>query len=58
MVVDVIHPGRANVAKSELSDLLAGMYKADAKLTVTFGFKTKFGDLQALISKERKQMKS
>jgi small subunit ribosomal protein S24e len=43
MVVDVIHPGRANVAKAELSDLLAGMYKADPKLTITFGFRTKFG---------------
>lgn len=43
MIVDVIHPGRANVAKKELEELLAGMYKADAKLTVTFGFRTKYG---------------
>lgn len=43
MVVDVIHPGRANVSKSELSELLAGIYKADSKLTITFGFRTKFG---------------
>mmetsp|Transcript_2891 Transcript_2891/g.4594 ORF Transcript_2891/g.4594 Transcript_2891/m.4594 type:complete len:115 (-) Transcript_2891:195-539(-) len=43
MVVDVIHPGRANVSKNELCDLLAGMYKADSKLTITFGFRTKFG---------------
>jgi small subunit ribosomal protein S24e len=43
MIVDVIHPGRANVAKSELCDLLAGMYKADTKLTLLFGFRTKFG---------------
>ena len=43
MIVDVIHPGRANVAKSELSDLLANMYKGDSKLTVLFGFRTKFG---------------
>lgn len=43
MVVDVIHPGRANVAKEELSELLAGMYKGDPKLTITFGFRTKFG---------------
>jgi small subunit ribosomal protein S24e len=43
MIVDVIHPGRANVAKKELEELLAGMYKADAKLTVSFGFRTKFG---------------
>eukprot|EP00934_Nitzschia_sp_Nitz4_P009239 Nitzschia sp. Nitz4//scaffold19_size178191//130460//131199//NITZ4_001999-RA/size178191-augustus-gene-0.155-mRNA-1//-1//CDS//3329540747//9229//frame0 len=43
MIVDVIHPGRANVSKSELCDLVAGMYKADAKLTSMFGFQTKFG---------------
>jgi small subunit ribosomal protein S24e len=43
MVVDVIHPGRANVSKTEVSELLAGMYKADPKLTTTFGFRTKFG---------------
>ncbi len=43
MIVDVIHPGRANVAKSELCDLLAGMYKGDTKLTSLFGFRTQFG---------------
>jgi len=43
MIVDVIHPGRANVSKDELSELLAGMYKGDAKLTILFGFRTKFG---------------
>mmetsp|Transcript_12436 Transcript_12436/g.29150 ORF Transcript_12436/g.29150 Transcript_12436/m.29150 type:complete len:137 (-) Transcript_12436:299-709(-) len=43
MIVDVIHPGRANVSKDELCDLLAGMYKGDSKLTIVFGFRTKFG---------------
>lgn len=43
MIVDVIHPGRPTVPKSELQDLLAGMYKSDAKLTILFGFRTKFG---------------
>ena len=43
MIVDVIHPGRANVSKSELCDMVAGMYKADSKLTILFGFQTKFG---------------
>ena len=43
MIVDVIHPGRANVAKSELCEKIAGMYKGDAKLTIMFGFQTKFG---------------
>ena len=43
MIVDVIHPGRPNVPKDELSEVVGGMHKADAKLTVMFGFKTKFG---------------
>jgi small subunit ribosomal protein S24e len=43
MIVDVLHPGRANVAKKELQDVIAGMFKADPKLTIVFGFKTKYG---------------
>jgi small subunit ribosomal protein S24e len=43
MIVDVIHPGRPSVPKTELQELLAGMYKGDGKLSITFGFKTKFG---------------
>ena len=43
MIVDIIHPGRANVPKKELQDVIGGMYKADAKLVVLFGFRTKFG---------------
>lgn len=43
MIVDVIHPGRATVPKEELAEVVSGMYKADAKLTVLFGFRTKFG---------------
>ena len=43
MIVDVIHPGRANVPKKELQEAIAGMYKGDAKLTLVFGFRTKFG---------------
>ena len=39
----MLHPGRANVAKSELQEVVAKMYKGDAKLTVLFGFRTKFG---------------
>ncbi|EEC47273.1 predicted protein [Phaeodactylum tricornutum CCAP 1055/1] len=42
-IVDIIHPGRANVPKSELQGVVGGMYKADPKLTVLFGFRTKFG---------------
>jgi len=43
MIVDVIHPGRANVPKSELQEVIGGMHKADAKLISLFGFRTKFG---------------
>mmetsp|Transcript_22677 Transcript_22677/g.49089 ORF Transcript_22677/g.49089 Transcript_22677/m.49089 type:complete len:138 (-) Transcript_22677:54-467(-) len=43
MIVDIIHPGRANVAKSELQEVVGGMHKTDAKLVTLFGFRTKFG---------------
>merc|ERR1711879_60100 len=44
MIVDVIHPGRAPVPKSELRPLLAKMYKVDNPETIVpFGFKTAFG---------------
>mmetsp|Transcript_23355 Transcript_23355/g.50674 ORF Transcript_23355/g.50674 Transcript_23355/m.50674 type:complete len:138 (+) Transcript_23355:67-480(+) len=43
MIVDIIHPGRPNVPKKELQDVIGGMYKADAKLVTMFGFRTKFG---------------
>ncbi|CAB9523513.1 40S ribosomal protein S24 [Seminavis robusta] len=43
MIVDVIHPGRPNVPKKELQEVIGGMYKGDPKLTMVFGFRTKFG---------------
>lgn len=43
MIVDVVHPGRASVPKSELQEVVGSMYKADPKLTVLFGFKIKYG---------------
>merc|ERR1719469_111811 len=43
MVVDIIHPGRANVAKSELQEVIGQMHKADPKLVMVFGCRTKFG---------------
>uniref|UniRef100_A0A7S1UR43 40S ribosomal protein S24 n=1 Tax=Grammatophora oceanica TaxID=210454 RepID=A0A7S1UR43_9STRA len=43
MIVDIIHPGRPNVPRSELQEVLGGMYKADSKLVILFGFRTKFG---------------
>jgi small subunit ribosomal protein S24e len=42
-IVDIIHPGRANVPKKELQEVIGGMYKTDSKLVVLFGFRTKFG---------------
>ncbi|TFY69746.1 hypothetical protein EVJ58_g214 [Rhodofomes roseus] len=42
-VVDVLHPSRANVSKTELSEQLAKMYKADKARVVPFGFRTAFG---------------
>mmetsp|Transcript_30822 Transcript_30822/g.45587 ORF Transcript_30822/g.45587 Transcript_30822/m.45587 type:complete len:137 (-) Transcript_30822:273-683(-) len=43
-IVDILHPGRANVPKSELQEVVAGMYKVnDPKLVSLFSFRTKFG---------------
>mmetsp|Transcript_18465 Transcript_18465/g.22918 ORF Transcript_18465/g.22918 Transcript_18465/m.22918 type:complete len:138 (-) Transcript_18465:142-555(-) len=42
-IIDVIHPGRANVPKSELQEVIGGMFNADPKLTMLFGFRVKFG---------------
>lgn len=44
MVVDVIHPDRANVSKAELQTELAKKFKvSDEKTIFCFGFKTAFG---------------
>jgi len=42
-IVDVIHPLRPPISKTEVSEKLAGIYKADPARVVTFGFKTHFG---------------
>jgi len=42
-IVDVLHPSRPNVPKSELSEKLAALYKTDKARVITFGFKTHFG---------------
>jgi small subunit ribosomal protein S24e len=43
-ILDVLHPGRANVPKSELREKLAKMYDiADATQVSLFGFRTAFG---------------
>ena len=42
-VVDIIHPGRANLPKTEIRDKLAKMYKTTSDVIFCFGFKTHFG---------------
>eukprot|EP00742_Colponemidia_sp_Colp-10_P000012 GILJ01000015.1.p1 GENE.GILJ01000015.1~~GILJ01000015.1.p1 ORF type:complete len:133 (+),score=24.12 GILJ01000015.1:64-462(+) len=43
-VIDVIHPGQANISKKDLKEKVAKMYKAaDVNCVVLFGFKTQFG---------------
>lgn len=43
-MIDVIHPGRANVAKAELQTKIGEMYKvSDTTTIILFGFRTAFG---------------
>merc|ERR1712060_494202 len=43
-VLDIIHPGLANVSKKDLAAKLASMYKVkDSQCIMLFGFKTAFG---------------
>merc|ERR1712049_26007 len=43
MVVDVLHPGRATVPKTEVREKIARMYKTTPDVVFAFGFRTKFG---------------
>ncbi|SLM35668.1 40s ribosomal protein s24 [Lasallia pustulata] len=43
MVVDVLHPNRANVSKDELRAKLAEIYKCNKDQTMVFGFRTQYG---------------
>jgi len=43
MVVDVLHPNRANVSKDELRNKLSELYKSDKEAVSVFGFRTQFG---------------
>lgn len=43
MVCDVLHPGLASVAKKEVRDKLATMYKVTPDVIFVFGFRTNFG---------------
>merc|ERR1712146_726446 len=43
-LVDVIHPGKANIPKDEIREKLQKMYKAsDTNTIMLYGFKTAFG---------------
>ena len=43
-ILDVFHPGKANVSKAILKEKLAGLFKvAEADCIFLFGFKTAFG---------------
>ncbi|KAI9807488.1 MAG: hypothetical protein M1825_005428 [Sarcosagium campestre] len=43
MVVDVLHPNRANVSKDELRTKLAEMYKVQKNQVSVFGYRTRYG---------------
>ncbi|KAG7453751.1 40S ribosomal protein S24 isoform X2 [Solea senegalensis] len=43
MVVDVLHPGKATVPKTEIREKLAKMYKTTPDVVFVFGFSTQFG---------------
>ncbi|KAI1322146.1 putative 40S ribosomal protein S24 [Xylariaceae sp. FL0255] len=43
MVVDILHPQTPNIAKDELREKLAGMYKATKDQVSVFGLRTQFG---------------
>lgn len=42
-IVDVYHPGKATVAKTEIRERLGTMYKTTPDVIFCFGFKTQFG---------------
>ncbi len=42
-IVDLVHPGRANVPKAEIREKLAKIYKASADAVFVFGVHTAFG---------------
>ena len=41
--MDILHPSRPNVSRSDLSEKLASLYKTDKDRVVTFGLRTHFG---------------
>lgn len=43
MVLDVLHPNRANVSKDELRTKLSELYKSPKDAVSVFGFRTQYG---------------
>merc|ERR1712077_162145 len=43
MVVDVLHPGKSSVSKTDIREKLGKMYNCTADRVFVFGFKTNFG---------------
>ncbi|KAI1336665.1 putative 40S ribosomal protein S24 [Xylariaceae sp. FL0016] len=43
MVVDILHPGRANISKEQLREKLGSMYKASKDQVNCFGLRTHYG---------------
>eukprot|EP00750_Incisomonas_marina_P001708 INCI1158.1.p1 GENE.INCI1158.1~~INCI1158.1.p1 ORF type:complete len:141 (+),score=30.89 INCI1158.1:186-608(+) len=42
-IIDVIHPGKANVSKADLKKHVQAAYDCDPETIVLFGFRNKFG---------------
>jgi small subunit ribosomal protein S24e len=42
-VIEIFHPGRANIPKVELAEAVGKKFKTSAECIVLYGFKTKFG---------------
>merc|ERR1711974_241159 len=57
MVVDILHPGKATVSKTDIREKLAKMYKTTPDLVMSYGFKTAFGGGQTS-RKQRKEKKN
>ncbi|XP_062956761.1 small ribosomal subunit protein eS24-like [Cynocephalus volans] len=43
MVIDILHPGKATVPKTEIREKLDKMYKSTPDVIFEFGFRTHFG---------------
>jgi len=42
-VVEILHPNRASVPKSEIREKLAKLYKTTPDVIIAYGFKCQFG---------------